>query len=256
MNSPFAIDPAKSLCAREEVKSAHDTAQCVRRIYLLLFQRLPDQAELSAGVSYLGSDREQAVDRPQSEWRYGFGGYDARSQRTTFFTPLAYFAENGYRVGAQFPDPSLGYLILNGAGGHPGHDGDHAAIRRWVAPSDLRVRVSGVVIHGQKEGDGVRARVISSRTGLLGEGIAHNNRAETKIAEISVHRGDWIDFALDPISSDGYDSFQWMPLVETVDGKYQWDSRKGFGPPADPAMTKVALYAQALMMTNEFMFVD
>ena len=99
MNSPFAIDQAKSLCAREEVKSAHDTAQCVRRIYLLLFQRLPDQAELSAGVSYLGSDREQAVDRPQSEWRYGFGGYDARSQRTTFFTPLAYFAENGYRVG-------------------------------------------------------------------------------------------------------------------------------------------------------------
>jgi len=256
MNSAFAVDQARSFCARQEIQSARDNAQCIRRLYMLLLQRLPDSTELAAGLGYLGTERSSAVAQPEAEWRYGFGGYDEKEQHTKFFTPLDFYAENGYRVGATFPDPKLGYLVLNGVGGHPGHDGDHAAIRRWVAPDDLTIRISGQLKHGQKEGDGVRARVISSRSGLIGEWVAHNSSASTRTDQLSVKRGDTIDFAVDPITNDGYDSFQWIPVIETKDGRRRWDANREFVPPPDPPMTKLALYAQALMMTNEFMFVD
>ena len=256
MNSAFTIDQTKALAERPEVKTAKDDAQCVRRLYLLLFQRLPDQDEMSAALAYLRPSREALVDSPQSVWKYGYGGFDQTTKRATFFTSLDFFSDNGYRVGKEFPDPTLGYLVLNNVGGHPGHDGNHAAIRRWMAPADLTLRISGLLAHRQKEGDGVRARVISSRYGLLGEWLAHNSEAKTDVIPVTVLKGDTLDFAVDPLTNDGFDSFQWTPVIKTLDGRQTWDSAQNYGPPPDPPLTRLELFAQALMMTNEFMFVD
>ncbi len=53
MNSAFVVEEATALAARPELRDAKDDAQRIRRLYQLLFQRLPDTQEAAAGLSYL-----------------------------------------------------------------------------------------------------------------------------------------------------------------------------------------------------------
>jgi hypothetical protein len=253
MNSPFIVEQAQALASRPEVQTAKDDAQRVRRLYLLLFQRLPDESEAVVGQAFL---RRGAVEEAQAVWQYGYGPYNGTAARTGVFTPLQVFKDQGYRVGDAFPDPQLGYITLRAQGGHPGRDGNHAVIRRWVSPISGSITIEGLLGHGQAQGDGVRARAVSSRMGLLGEWRAHNSRMQTNVAAFPIQKGDTIDFIVDPIDNDAYDSFNWAPTIRSTDGKASWDAQSGFeGPPMAPP-SRLALYAQALMMTNEFMFVD
>lgn len=253
LNSSFAVDEAKALAERPEIKAATDDGQRVRRLYRTLFDRLPDADELKVGVAFL---KQPAPQPAIPVWQYGFGAYDPDERRVSGFTSLGHYADNGYRVSPSFPDPALGYLVLNSAGGHPGHDGAHAVVRRWIAPVAATVQISGMLGHPSKEGDGVRGRIVSSRTGLLGEWSVHHGQAATNIAAASVQPGDRIDFIVDPLGSDAYDAFAWAPVLRSTDGKGSWSATTDFGPPPPAALSRVALYAQALLMTNEFMFVD
>jgi hypothetical protein len=60
---------------------------------------------------------------------------------------------------------------------------------------------------------------------------------------------------VDPKTSDSYDSFSWAPTIQTLDGKQSWPASE-ISPSGEPALTRLVLYTQALMMTNEFMFID
>ena len=256
MNSPLSIAQAKAVAARPEILGATDDAQRIRRLYQILFDRLPDAQEQSIGAAYLKPGSQAKLEAPQGEWRYGYGEYDLSTRKTGTFTPMANYGTGGYSVSKEFPDPKLGYLVLNAQGGHPGHDGAHSAIRRWVAPAAMTVRISGTLHHPRPEGDGTRGRIVSSREGLLGEWTVHNSVAQTEISSAMVQKGDTIDFILDPIASDGYDATAWSPKIASLDGKQAWDATANFGPPPGEPMTRLALYIQALMMTNEFLFVD
>jgi hypothetical protein len=254
MNSPFAIEQAKAVTERPDIRSANDDGQRLRRMYRLLLGRLPDAEETAAGLAYLGKKSVSGTVAPV--WQYGFGGFDPQRSRLGAFTPFAHFADGSYRPTKTFPDPQLGYLTLNAQGAHTGRDGEHAVVRRWTAPSDATISIEGSLGHGQKDGDGVRARVVSSRSGLRGEWQAHNQSVATNAQPFEVKKGETVDFVVDCIGSDGFDSFAWAPVIRTTDGKQVWDSAAGFGAPAEGALSRWALYAQALMMTNEFMFVD
>jgi hypothetical protein len=102
----------------------------------------------------------------------------------------------------------------------------------------------------------VRARIVSSRHGLLGEWKCHHTKLETNVAKISVTPGETIDFIIDPLSNDNSDSTGWAPSIQTDDPRLAWNATSDFEPPNAAPLTRFALYAQALMMTNEFMFVD
>jgi hypothetical protein len=266
MNSPFVAEQARLLAAKPEFRTAADDATRIRRLYTALFDRAPDQAEINLGLDFLGqrapAGAASGIIQDGSEWRYGYGGYDDATQRVIGFTPLAHFGEQGYTVSDTFPDPALGWLMLNAEGGHPGHDGAHAIIRRWVAPRRATVRITGLLKHGQKEGDGVRARIVFSRGGKMGEWTVHNGEAKTDVADIAVKKGDTIDFVVDPITNEGFDSFTWAPtLSETVSKNGQsvtatWSASQAFRGPLPPPLTRTEQYAQALLMTNEFLFVD
>ncbi len=256
MNSPFSVEQATAVANRSEITSSADNAQRVRRLYRLLFDRMPDASEVAAGQSYLGADANAIVDRPIGPWRYGYGGIDPLDQRIKNFVPFAVFKDGNYRVGDQFPDPTLGYLTLGVSGLHPGHDAEHAVIRRWIAPANLTIQIEGTLTHSQAQGDGVRGRVVSSRSGTLGDWDVHNGEAKTSVAAFQVTRGDTIDFMVDPKSSDAYDAFTWAPIIRTSDGSQSWNSAADFAPPPGPGLSRLTLYVQALMMTNEFMFID
>ncbi|MEI7984727.1 MAG: PSD1 and planctomycete cytochrome C domain-containing protein [Armatimonadota bacterium] len=256
MNSPLSIEQAKIATSRSELVGASDDTQRIKRLYQLLFARQPDASEITAGLGYLKPGSQSKVAAPQSEWRYGFGEYDGATKKTSAFTPLAYFGENSYRVSKDLPDPKLGYIILNPDGGHPGRDAAHQLVRRWVAPENLVVQVKARLKHSNAGGDGVKARIVSSREGLLGEWVVHNSMTQTEVGSINVQKGDTLDFIIDPQTNDGYDATEWSPTIESADGKRIWSAKSGFGPPPGEPLNRITLYAQALMMTNEFLFVD
>ena len=74
-----------------------------------------------------------------------------------------------------------------------------------------------------------------------------------------VEAGEAIDFVLDCIDSPNHDSFRWAPtvLVEAADGAVaRWDARADFTGPSPAPPTAEEQYAQALLMTNEFLYID
>jgi hypothetical protein len=131
------------------------------------------------------------------------------------------------------------------------------------------VSVTGKLRHPAKEGDGVRGRVLSSRLGKLGEWTSHNNEQNAEIKELEVQAGDTLDFVVDCRGSIDHDSFHWAPVVRFVketapppaDALVEWNARDGFSGPDGEAPPPARLgawerYAQALLLANEFVFVD
>ena len=255
MNSPLSEEDAQALAQRPEITSSKDDAQRIRRMYQILFQRLPDADETSAGLGYLHQG-EPVLASPGAAWQYGYGEFNLANPHVAFFTPFAEASERGFQVSKSFPDPELGYLVLSAQGGHPGHDAKHCVVRRWIAPLTTTVNIQGMVQHPDAHGDGIGARIVSSRYGLLGKWDVHNDRAKAEVDRVSVQKGDTIDFVVDPLTNDGYDGFSWAPTIRSLDGNLVWDAASDFGKANAAPVTKLTLYAQALMMTNEFMFVD
>lgn len=255
MNSPFVVESAQALDQRADVKNSKDDKQRIQELYRLLFERSPSAEELSVGLQYLRSQSGGTVPSPANIWSYGYGECDPTKGRVISFTPMTVFSDNSYHVSKVFPDPKLGYLVLNTVGGHPGHDQAHAVIRRWTAPANMKISISGTLGHGQDKGDGVRGRIVSSRSGILGEWQVFHSQAKTEIASVSVQKGDTIDFVVDPKTNDGYDSFSWAPTIQSISGSDSWAASE-VSPPGAQVLTRLVLYTQALMMTNEFMFID
>ena len=245
LNSPFVVEQARTLAARPEIATAKDDGQRVRRLYRLLLDRLPDSAETADGVAYFRRGEPAA---PKGAWSYGYGSGGAS------FTPFAFFGDGRYRMKAKFPEDEFGFAMLEAGGGHPGRDAAHGVVRRWTAPASMTVSVSGVLRHPADAGDGVRVRVVSRRSGVLGEWAAHHGETRTTLASVAVQKGDTLDFVVDPLGGDNSDGFAYAPTVSGPAGT--WDAASGFGGPPPPPLSRVTLFAQALLMSDEFVFVD
>ena len=142
----------------------------------------------------------------------------------------------------------------------------HAAIRRWIAPRDGTISITGTLSHPEARGDGVRGRIVSSQLGVLGEWLVHNDKHETKVENVRVKRGDNIDFVTDCYGSTDYDSFGWSPDIrfmadaKTKPGqRMEWSALNDFADAArvmHPAMDAWQKYAQVILLANELVFVD
>ena len=151
--------------------------------------------------------------------------------------------------------------MFSADGGHVGNDEQHAAIRRWHAPHDGAIKITGKLGHDSKEGDGVRGRIVSSRIGALGEWVAFNTKATTNVERVEVKRGDTIDFVTDLRASVNSDSFTWSPVIRyagTDKGAAHWNAKTDFAGPSPERrpLTPWERYAQALLLSNELVFVD
>jgi hypothetical protein len=154
---------------------------------------------------------------------------------------------------------------LTATGGHAGNDMAHAAIRRWVAPREVAVRIEGEVSHSVAPGNGVNARIVSGRSGTLGHWTVHNTKAETKFDRVELKRGDTLDFVVDYNGDLNNDMFAWAPVVTSLESSAplgeagRWTAAEDF--PTDASRRPQPLdpwemYAHVLLSTNEFMFVD
>ena len=95
---------------------------------------------------------------------------------------------------------------------------------------------------------------------VLGEWTALNERIDAAVAEVPVKKGDVLDFAVDCRETTIADSFSWAPVVTAVATAGApvelWSAQADFAGPPPPLLTPWEQCAQALLLTNEFWFVD
>ena len=127
--------------------------------------------------------------------------------------------------------------------------------------------VRGTISHPSDQGDGVRARIVSSRVGSLGEWTAKNSNTPVKLDRVEVRRGEHLDFVADCRQTVEFDSFHWSPVIKVVpsgrpsaDEPREWNAKSDFSGPQKPSekrpLTAWEKYAQVLLLANELMFVD
>jgi hypothetical protein len=266
MNSMFVARQAGRLIERPELPPAEDGAARIRAIYRLVYQREPEPRELELGRAFIDAQSAHGpVERPGPVWRYGFGAYDACEGRVTNFVELEHYAGDRWQPALEYPAPAFGHLALKAGGGHPGGDNSRSAIRRWVAPVAGTVAIEGKCEHPTNEGDGVRALIIHSRHGELGQWEVRNTNVDTTVSELTVEAGDFVDFVVEPGNTASHDSFNWSPRIRLLEGdrfemiQTVWSAAGDFGGPDSrdlPVMGAWERYAHVLLQSNELAFVD
>ncbi len=268
LNHPFVLDRARALSNRAEIQSATDPAERVKRLYRLIYQRDPTTAQIEAGVRFVTAEKAQPaapVVKVSAEWSYGYGEFDEAAGRVKGFIPLPHFTGDAWQGGAAWPDGKLGWAQLTPGGGHCGDDLKHAVVRRWIAPRDMIIAIGGTIRHEHAEGDGIIARIVSSRNGQVFHAELHNKKANAAVERMDVKKGDTIDFVVSINKTLHSNDFLWSPTIRSIDDPSpagtvkEWIAKADFGGPATaPPKTLGAWekYSQVLLVSNEFMFVD
>ncbi len=269
MNNGFIQGRARALAAKAMVAAPAADGDRVNWIYQRAYQRTATPEQVTRSLDFIGQ-AELLPPPPEpegepSDWSYGYGKMDIAKGVVENFTPLPHFTETAYQGGERWPDAALGWVQLTAEGGHPGNTLEHAAVRRWTAPVSGKVTITGRITHAPPEGDGIMARVISSRHGVLGAWSLHNSESDANFYGIAVEAGDTIDFEVDVKGGLNSDQFLWAPkiAVETT-GENEvvarvWDAKTEFAAPyvVPPVpLTPWEKYAQVLLASNEFLFVD
>lgn len=261
LNHPFLLDRARALASRAGGDAWDDPSAKVRRLYQLAYQREPTESQLAAALQLVVAARHDPVEEPPptvADWRYGFGRLDSDSGTVVDFQPLPHFTGTAWQGGASWPDGSLGWVQLTAEGGHPGNDRDHAAVRRWVAPRDLSIRIQSTLTHEVAQGDGIRGFISGSRQGLIQSADVHNTNTRLDVESLDVKAGDTIDFVVDIRDSLNSDQFLWTLVITELGSEEPatWNARTDFGTERTPPLDPWEQLAHVLLMANEFSFID
>ena len=241
LNSPFIAEQAQHLAARAKDGEA---SQRIQKLYKIAFGRTPTQAELAAGLKFVSQDAaEPSQPSGTSPWQYGIGG--------DTFSPFQVFISDRWQASPHAT------AFLRATGGEPGEHANEAVVRRWISPIAAKINIEGTFRHGQPAvpyGDGVRGRIVSSRLGEIASWAVNGSSAETKLNGIAVEKGDTIDFIVDARRDPEGDGFGWTPVIKS--GDQTWNAKDDFAGPAPQPLSVWARYAQVLLETNEFAFID
>jgi hypothetical protein len=272
LNSPLVHEQVRGVAKRADEMKPADDAAWVRAAYRASLGRDPSDDEVSLGMQFLsaaGALKQSGPQNPPSPWRYGYGKWDGTKKRLATFTLLRLFQDNQWQAGPEYPDPKVGYVALTADGGHPGENQDTVAVRRWIAPADGAVRIEGVLKHALPEGekpgdaDGVRGYVCAAGK-LMAEADVFDKEAPTNVPKFAVNAGERIDFIVDPKANNNNDTFTWhVDITFTPAGKQgtevgynSTEDFRGTPAPVSAPLTPKEKFAQVLLMSNEFLYVD
>ena len=273
MNHPFIAERIAKL-TNSIVTS--DTSAGVDRLYASLYQRKPTAHEFQLATAFIDADPEKSLKKsPElssedgsashaNAWSYGFGEFDEATGKVVGFSILPHFSGTAWQGGSGFPDATLGWMQLTAAGGHPGNDLKHAAVRRWTAPAAGHFRIRSKLIHEPTVGDGIRGFVSHSRGGLLRSAMVQHNSEPLDVDAMATEAGDTIDFVVDIRDGLNSDQFLWSPEVALESGagsvaaapRDTWNAQADFRGPPSVFLNRWGQLTQVLMLSNEFMFVD
>ena len=257
LNGNFAAARARALAKQLTDKSPE---RRVQQLHRTLYQRSATMGEVAAALRFINTAEADPSPAPppvrETQWRHGTGEYDETTKRLKSLTPLPHFTGSAWQGAPAWPGGGTGWAQLTAEGGHPGDTRAHACVRRWVAPRDATVDITGTLMHEPEQGDGVRGFIVSSRDGELKTATVHKSKTAMTATNLVVKAGDTIDFIVDIGGTLNSDQFLWAPVIKTDDTT--WDARADFdGPrPAPQLLTAWEQYAQVLLLANEFAFVD
>ena len=265
LNHPFVAGQARSLV--QIAQKGSDETAAIRRLYQAIYQREPTAEETRGALAFLNATSEEDAIAPRPEslaWQYGYGELDVSSKRLTSFHPLPYSSGNAWQGGEQWPDATLGWVQLTRRGGHPGNDLQHCCVRRWIAPHDGTFSVASTVIHSAEPGNGIRCWILSSRDGVLGSLEAHHQTKPMNVPSTTLNKGDILDFVVDINADLNNDQFEWAPTIRdlsptagpTASVPSVWDAERDFSGPVPAQLSRWEQFAQVLLISNEFLFID
>lgn len=251
LNHPFGRSLADELAAK--VASLPDDDAKVRALYLAVLARTPRADETALALDYL---REASQAPAPAAWTNGFGGYDPKTKQVAF-TEMTVRTKDRISPTDKLPDKKYSFVFLSAKGGHPGDKSELAAIRRWTAGASGKYRIEGDLQVGSKASDGVRARVASSRDGLLKEVVvAGGASGAVTLAEVELAAGESLDFIADNFRTSNSDGFSWSPVIKDAQTGEVISSAAGeFGRKPD-RQSALSTFAQVLLQSNEFAFAD
>ncbi len=252
MNSPFAVEQARHIAER---------AHGVQALYRAILGRDPSKQETDLGREFIEQYQTSLSETSASPWQYGFGRLDPRTGAVKRFRAFAVFAEDSWRESSMLPARKAGHAHLTAGGGAPGPGLDYAVVRRWVSPIETHISISGALTQNTGPtgrrfdySNGIHGRLVSDRQGLLGFWALRDGKAETAISGIEVRKGETLSFVVDDRGDDESDDFTWAVTIDS--GERKWNARADFRGPAPQPLTAREAYAQLLLGTNEFIFVD
>jgi hypothetical protein len=258
LNSPFVAEQSRALVTRLASAGISDPSAKISQLYLWVLGRNPELRELNAGLKFLADGDEPApTDGVDVPWQYGIGEFQSNTERVANFTPFPSFLLDRWQGGSVLPAGQFGKAVLRPSGGEPGEQPSQSVVLRWVSPVSGSIAIEGTLRHGQPAvpfGDGVRGRVVSSRLGELASWSVNGSSAETRLNGIAVQKGDMVDFIVDARSDPENDAFTWAPVIRL--GDRTWNAKNDFAGPPSSSLSTWARYAQVLLETNEFAFVD
>jgi len=111
------------------------------------------------------------------------------------------------------------YLAIDATHMHP--ESSYDAVRKWVAPSDGRVTVSGTIQRPAGTGDGVVATTLLNGTTYWSQSISGTDTAVKPFSyDVTVHAGDAVYFRLNRNSTIVDDTTTWQIGVTYSQQKY------------------------------------
>ena len=266
MNSPFLLEQAQHVAAQSEVVSAATPEARVNALYHVIYGRAATPDEVKMAFEYVHSEEAKPPVTPSRVWQYGITTIHAAGTKSDF-KPLSYFVDQKWQPASVTPQPVYGDAELGAKGGTPPSNPAQAITRRWQVPVAGTLEISGALTHHVPESeynhhrsDGVRARILLNGSEKLAEQSINNGKSDVVAHEVTVKPGDWIDFTVDCVKDAENDEFTWAPVITrkgAPDSKPQvWDSAKDFAGPQPRTLSPWEKYAQVLLETNEFAFVD
>ncbi|MEZ6137336.1 MAG: PSD1 and planctomycete cytochrome C domain-containing protein [Pirellulaceae bacterium] len=269
LNHPFVLEQARTLAAA--TRDAGSPKAQVQAMFRQAYQREATTAEIADALALINahpsstlahtSNSAASSEEPSAKaWSYGYGSVDEASQQVASFTPLPYFTGTAWQGSAAWPDAALGWVQLTAAGGHPGNDRAHAAIRRWTAPRDITVTITSHVNHEPQVGDGIRCFIFQGGDNQLGSINVHHDQADLNIGPIDLKQGETLDFIVDINNVLNSDQYLWQVKIaehnSIQDIAIQWDSHDDFTTDQTLQLDTWEQLAQVLLCSNELLFVD
>lgn len=279
MNSGFTLRRARQLVARFDAAPANqsptDNKTRITQLYRWIYGRNPDAQELAFGDAFLlakpSGEQPPALSERQKCWQYGFGHFDVTKKQVSSFTPLPHFNGDRWQEGVDSAEMFAQTAYFTADAARAGRDERHTAILRFTPSTGAGLYLFKSQIKpntNTRIGDGFDIYVATGQGGLQkhfpfkgGPGM------EIRAENIELAEGDHIDMIVHARDSNMYDEFAMAPVVWHVErtengglkGLSNWQGVDDFERSLPHWVTPLNAweqYAQVLLISNEFMFVD
>lgn len=274
LNDGFVTRRARKVLAQmqDEVASG-DTSERLEWTYRKLYGREPRAAEQALATRFVeqASSDKVVISKPgglAKPWQYGTGRFDRKAQKLVSFNPISHFDGRYLSAGADSVENGGAFASVDG--GRPGPNDKQMLVRRWTATEAglYMFKATLELKRGSARSDGITAWVVTDRQGVVKRFNVKTRPAKVRIERVTLEEGEQVDFVIYCGRNNNEDEFRWPVEVWKVRnakqgggliGVREWPSVAAFeqaSPSWLPPMGPWEQLVQAMMISNEFMFVD